>query len=221
MISLKSFTFNAFAENTYVLFTNEGQAVVVDPGMSSRLEDQEMLNFLEDTKLQLVGVVLTHAHIDHVLGCAFLVDRFKVPLTAHANAPQTLAMSVQAARMYGIAYDPSPEPTRIFGHGDVFHLGDDVLEVRFAPGHAPDHVVLIDHAGRKVIAGDVLFQGSVGRVDLPGGDADTLAASIQQQLYTLPEDYIVYCGHGGSTTIGAEMRSNPFVRPGYNGFAGR
>jgi len=221
MISLKSFTFNPFAENTYVLYNTEGEAVVVDPGMSNRLEQQEIIHFLEEHKLQLAGVVLTHAHIDHVLGCAFLVDRYKVPLTAHANAPQTLAMSIQAARMYGIPYDPSPEPTHNFGHGDVFRLGHDELEVRFAPGHAPDHVVLIDHAGRQVIAGDVLFQGSVGRVDLPGGDANTLAASIQEQLYTLPEDYIVYCGHGGATTIGAEMRSNPFVRPGYNGFAGR
>lgn len=221
MISLKSFTFNAFAENTYVLFNDEGHAVVVDPGMSSRLEQQEMLNFLEGSNLHLVGVVLTHAHIDHVLGCAFLVDRFKVPLTAHANAPQTLAMSVQAARMYGIDYDPSPEPSHTFGHGDVFYLGDDALEVRFAPGHAPDHIVLIDHAGRKVIAGDVLFQGSVGRVDLPGGNANTLVESIQQQLYTLPEDYTVYCGHGEPTHIGAEMRTNSFVRPNFNGFASR
>jgi glyoxylase-like metal-dependent hydrolase (beta-lactamase superfamily II) len=221
MISLKSFTFNAFAENTYVLFNDEGRAVVVDPGMSSRIEQQELLNFLEDYKLRLEGVVLTHAHIDHVLGCAFLLSRFDVPFTAHANAGQTLAMSVQAARMYGIDYDPAPEPSRNYGHGDVFHLGDDALEVRFAPGHAPDHVVLIDHEGRKVIAGDVLFQGSVGRIDLPGGNANTLVESIQQQLYTLPEDYTVYCGHGGATTIGEEMRSNPFVRPDYNGFTGR
>lgn len=219
MISLKSFTFNAFAENTYVLFNEVGQAVVVDPGMSSRVEEQEIVNFLEQQKLHLEAVVLTHAHIDHVLGCSFLIHQFKVPLTAHKNADQVLAMSIQAARMYGIPYDPSPTPDRFFGHGDVYRIGDDELEVRFAPGHAPDHVVLIDHADRKVIAGDVLFQGSVGRVDLPGGDANTLVKSIQEQLYTLPEDYRVFCGHGPATTIGEEMKNNPFVRVNFNGFS--
>lgn len=212
MLSLKSFTFNPFAENTFVAYDATGEAIVIDPGMSSRSEQAQLIEFIEQNKLNAKAIVLTHAHIDHVLGCAFLVDTLKLPIVAHELASQTLLMSEKAAMMYGIPYTPSPNPTEFLKQGDNYRVGEVELEIREAPGHAPCHIVLIDHAGKTVIGGDVLFNGSVGRVDLPGGDADTLVNSIRSQLYTLDDDYTVHCGHGESTTIGKEAASNPFVR---------
>lgn len=212
MITLKTFTFNPFAENTYLIANEQKAAWVIDPGMSTAHEQEVFMTAVEEEGLSLQAIVLTHAHIDHVLGCAFLADKLGIEVWGHQLVPQTLAMSLRAAEVYGVPYTPSPEPKRIIKEGELLLLGDERFEVREAPGHAPDHVVFIHHDSKTVIGGDVLFKGSVGRVDLPGGDADTLVKSIREQLYSLPDDYTVYCGHGEPTTIGAEGRSNPFVR---------
>lgn len=212
MITLKTFTFNPFAENTYLLTNAQKAAWVIDPGMSNAEERDAFMAALEEEGCQVEAIVLTHAHIDHVMGCDFLCNRLGVPIWGHRLVPQTLTMSLRAAELYGVSYTPSPQPDRFIAGGEFIALGEERFEVREAPGHAPDHLVFVHHDSKTVLGGDVLFNGSVGRVDLPGGDADTLMKSIREQLYTLPDDYTVYCGHGSPTTIGAEARSNPFVR---------
>jgi glyoxylase-like metal-dependent hydrolase (beta-lactamase superfamily II) len=207
------FTFNPFAENTYVIWDSETKiAAIVDPGMSNATEESELDRFISAQGLDVRMLLLTHAHIDHVLGCAYVQKRFGLLPVGHLRVPETLAMSERAAAMYGISYTPSPEPVEFLAHGDTVALGGVELEVREVPGHAPCHVVFIDHATRQVIGGDVLFKGSVGRVDLPGGDGRVLADRIVSQMYTLPDDYVVHCGHGPTTTIGHEANTNPFVR---------
>lgn len=212
MLSLHKFTFNPFSENTYLLWNEKKEAVIIDPGMIDNREEHEVIDFIREHKLTLKYLIATHTHLDHVFGNAFILKEFRVPFIAHTLADGVLPMATQAAKLYGIPLTPSPMPDQHFEHGDTFKLGDDTLEVRFAPGHAPDHVVFVDRAGKRVIGGDVLFQGSVGRTDLPGGDAETLFKSIREQLYSLPDDFVVYSGHGPETTIGQEKRSNPFVR---------
>lgn len=217
-ISLHYFTFNPFSENTYLMFNDSGEAVVIDPGMSNITEQQLFLKAIEERSLKVVALFNTHGHIDHIMGNAFVKERFKVPFYAHEKCAETIAMGVSVASMYGLHYDPSPAPDHFITEETGFQFGDRQLEVRFVPGHAPGHLALVCHEERLVIAGDVLFKGSVGRVDLPGGDGAELARSIQEKMYTLPEDYRVFCGHGPATTIGEERRSNPFVREGYSAF---
>lgn len=187
------------------------KAIVVDPGMSNRHEQELFSSFVEANGLSLQCIFLTHAHIDHVMGNQYVIDQYGLETFAHKDSVQVLDMATPAAKMYGIPFETPPPIDHFLDMESPFKVGDYELEMRFAPGHAPGHVVLIDHPGKQIVAGDVLFDGSVGRVDLPGGDGPLLAKSIVEQLYTLPDDYAVYCGHGGETTIGKEKRSNPFV----------
>ncbi|MCH2198540.1 MAG: MBL fold metallo-hydrolase [Flavobacteriales bacterium] len=218
MISLRKFTFNAFAENTYLLYDETKQAIIIDPGMMDNSEERLMLNAIAEEELNPVKVVLTHGHIDHVLGVDFCMKKFGIPLVSHKKALPTIGMAEQVSRMYGLPFTTCPDPTEFIEEGEQLTFGNSSMDVLFVPGHAPGHVAFVDHDGKKVIAGDVLFQGSVGRVDLPGGDAPLLAKSIQEKMYALPDEMIVYCGHGPETTIGIEKQSNPFVRPGFSAF---
>ena len=154
----------------------------------------------------------THAHIDHVLGNAFVLRTYPgVPFLLHALDLPTLRAVPTYAGPYGFAnYEPA-EPTGELAAGQVIKLGESELHVRFAPGHAPGHVVFYDEEGGQLVGGDVLFKSSIGRTDLPGGDHNTLLKSIETELLTLPDATVVYPGHGPTTTIGAERRSNPFL----------
>lgn len=213
---IHEFTFNPFSENTYVVWNRNNECVIIDPGMSNRSEQQDMLSFVEINQLQPVALINTHCHIDHVLGNSFVYDQWSLKPMMHFDAMQTLQMASRSADMFGINYDPSPHPISFLNHGDVFYLGELSFQILLVPGHAPGHIALYLEEQRVVFAGDVLFAGSVGRTDLPGCDARELARSIQEKMYILPEETVVYCGHGEPTTIGREKRSNPFVRPGFS-----
>ena len=216
------FAFNAFSENTILLGDGEGGAVVVDPGMSNAQEWNQFEAALKAEGWTPRAVLLTHAHLDHVMGCAGMAERYGLHPRLHPADRDTYLMAPRAAELYGVPMDPLPplheEALRV---GESIRFGALELEVRFTPGHAPGHVVFVDHAARAVVGGDVLFRGSVGRTDLPGGDAPRLVDSIQTAVYTLPDDYTVQGGHGSATTIGEEKQSNPFVNAAGTGMMQR
>ena len=213
MLRIVSFTFNGFAENTYLLIDEATRATaIVDPGMYTRAEQQTLSDYIAQETLAVKYLLNTHAHIDHVLGNSFVLSTYPgIPFWLHALDLPTLRAVPTYAGPYGFpAYQPA-EPTGELAAGQVIRLGESELAVRFAPGHAPGHVVLYDAAGGQLVGGDVLFKSSIGRTDLPGGDLPTLLKSIETELMTLPDVTVVYPGHGPVTTIGAERRSNPFL----------
>ena len=208
-ISVHTFTFNAFQENTYVLTDNHHNAVIIDPGCYSKNEQLELQEFILSRKLTVRALLGTHAHIDHVLGNAFVMRSFDVDYYLHSADSKTLSSVAQYAHLYGFeGYELSPEPTVLLQGGEELVFGDIKLNVFYTPGHCPGHVVYYNEESQFVINGDVLFIGSFGRVDLPGGDLETLKDSIFNTMFKLPEETVVYCGHGPSTTIGKEKGTN-------------
>lgn len=211
MLHVAVFTFNPFQENTYVVHDGS-QAVLLDPGCWNASEERELEAWLHGNALTPVRLVLTHAHIDHVFGCAWASAKYGLLPELHRADLPLLRMAPRQGELYGVHCEPSPEPRHFIGPGDVIRLGTHGLQVLFVPGHAPGHIALFSAEQRFVIAGDVLFRDSIGRTDLPGGDMDTLLRSIREQLFPLGDDVTVYCGHGPETTIGREKQHNPFVK---------
>jgi glyoxylase-like metal-dependent hydrolase (beta-lactamase superfamily II) len=211
-MQLKSFTFCPFSENTYVLYDDSKECVIVDPGCYDDQERNELKKFISENELKPVILLNTHCHLDHVFGNAFVMKEYGVELIIHQEDLVTLSWAKEAATKYGLEMEESPEPNSYFDMKKGFSLGSTHLEIRFCPGHAPGHVAFIHHETKVVIGGDVLFQGSIGRTDLPGGNFEVLKKSIEEQFYTLPEDYLVYSGHGPETSIGLEKKQNAFVR---------
>jgi len=207
---VQAFPFNPFAENTYLIIADNGDCAIVDPGMCDEREQAIMTAHITENKLNLRMHLLTHAHIDHVLGCDFVEKKYKLKPRAHADSVPVWASCEQVAKMYAIPYLQGSEPTYDIKAGVEIELGGESIEVRYVPGHAPGHVVFISHADKWVIAGDTLFQGSIGRTDLPGGDTELLLSCIREELFSLDDDYSVHPGHGPATSIGEEKRENPF-----------
>ena len=213
MIKIQSFTFNGFQENTYVLFDESKKCIIIDPGCYEQNEKLELERFIVDNELEPVKLINTHCHIDHVLGNRFVAEKWGLDLEMHELDLPTLRSVKDYCQLYGFHnYEESPEPSTFLKEGDKIHFGNSSLDVLFAPGHAPGHIVLYSKEQHFVIGGDVLFQMSIGRTDLPGGDYDTLISSIKDKLLPLDEQTKVYCGHGPSTTIGFEKANNPFLK---------
>ena len=212
MNELHTFTFNVFSEQTYLLEHGNGEATVFDPGMSNSEERKLFEDIVESKGLKITGCLLTHAHLDHILGTNWIAEKYGILPRLHPSDEQTWIQAPKSAELYGIPMDPPPIRGENIGEqGSVIECGKFILEVRLAPGHCLGHVVFVCHEHEFVIGGDVLFNGSIGRTDLPGGAASTLEASISNQLYTLPDNFEVHPGHGRSTTIGKEKLTNPFV----------
>ena len=210
MLSVQTFTFNAFEENTYLLYDETGEAVVIDPGCSNREEEKELTDFVKAKGLQVKLLLNTHCHVDHVLGNAFVKKSFQVPLLIHAKDESTLRAVKVYAPMYGFATYHEALPDRFLKEGEVLHFGNQQMKILFLPGHAPGHVGFYHEEAACIISGDVLFNRSIGRTDLPGGHFETLINSIQRELFTLPDNVTVFPGHGPTTTIGEEKVENPF-----------
>lgn len=209
MVRVEQFTFNGFQENTYLLIDEDKNCVIIDPGCYNRSEELEFIEFITNQGLTPLALLNTHAHIDHVLGNNCILNHFQLPYYLHELDLVTLHSVSNYAHLYGFdGYKISPDPSDLLKGGEVLSFGKIDLEVLFTPGHAPGHVVFYNQANNFVINGDVLFNGSFGRVDLPGGDLETLKISIFQTMFQLPDETIVYCGHGPSTTIGREKRFN-------------
>ena len=210
MIKVDTFTFNAFQENTYLLHDETRECVIIDPGCYEREEQEELASFIEINNLKVVELLNTHCHIDHVLGNYFVKEKYKVKLAAHRIDEATLKAVKAYAPNYGFVNYTEATIDRYIDEGDQIKFGNSTLNILFVPGHAPGHVAFYNSKENICIGGDVLFAGSVGRTDLPGGDFDTLMKSIQDKIFPLGEAMVVYPGHGPETTVGREMRTNPY-----------
>ena len=208
---VQSYTVNPFAENTYIA-NDQGQTVVIDPGFYGASERAAALDYLADNHLTVDRLLLTHGHIDHIIDCAYWADTTGLQFEMHEADIPLLTMAQQQAQLFGVEMHDPPIPTEFLKEGDVLTIGSASWQVLEAPGHSPGSVCFYDELNGFVIAGDVLFDGSVGRTDLWQGSMDTLLRSIRTKMLTLPDDTIVYPGHGPATTIGRERAYNPFLQ---------
>lgn len=207
------FNFALFGINTYVVYDPASkECAIVDPGMMLPEEQEAIREFVRKNSLKVTNIINTHLHIDHAIGVDYAADTFKSPVLAHKD-DIPLAKNIKGqAEMFGLPFDvKEPVVTQYLEDGDTVKIGDGELHVLHVPGHSPGSIVLYDKEEGFLIAGDVLFQGSIGRTDLPGGNHAQLIRGIREKLLPLPDPTVVYPGHGPSTTIGAERRSNPFL----------
>lgn len=211
MIKISSFTFNPFQENTYILSDETKECIIIDPGCYDSSEQKTLTDFIDKNELKPVRLINTHCHIDHVFGNAFIHRKYGFSPEIHEKDQIVLDSLMQVGQLYSLNVEESPAPKKYLKEGEKLTFGHSSLDIVFTPGHSPGSVSFISHDDKFVIAGDVLFNGSIGRTDLPGGDYDTLIASIKTQLFPLADDFKVYSGHGPVTTIGNERKFNPFL----------
>lgn len=212
MLMIQTFTFNPFFENTYVVYDETNECIIIDPGCYTNEEQARLKEFITSHRLQPVRLISTHCHIDHILGNKFVYDTYGLKPEYHKDEQIVMNSMEQVSRMYEIQMDPSPEAARFIEPGEVILFGHSGLLTLYTPGHSPASITLYSEKDKVCISGDVLFQGSIGRTDLPGGNYDKLIHSIETQLMGLPDITIVYPGHGDTTTIGFERLHNPFLR---------
>lgn len=211
MLYLKSFCFNPFQQNTYLIYDEEKTAYVIDPGNSNPSENNILKNFISENNLNLKRLLLTHAHIDHVLGNKFIFDTYGLLPEVHKDDLFFIEQMSRTAAMYGVNCDQSPMPEKFIQEGDSITLGKYTFDCLHTPGHSPGSISFYNNENKLLISGDVLFSGSIGRSDLPLGNHETLINSIKTKLLVLNDDTRVYSGHGPSTTIGFERDTNPFL----------
>ena len=211
MLQIQGFTFNPFEENTYILFDETKECVIIDPGCSNRSEQEDMTEFIKAEGLKPVKLLNTHCHIDHVFGNSFIAKQYGLGLEIHKEDLQTLHSLPQVSHIYGLNAEESVEPSNFLNEGDQIKFGSTTLDIVFTPGHSPGSICFISHPDKIVIGGDVLFYGSIGRTDLPGGNHELLLTSIREKLLVLGDEYVVLSGHGQETSIGFERKNNPFL----------
>jgi glyoxylase-like metal-dependent hydrolase (beta-lactamase superfamily II) len=212
MIHVKVFTFSAIQENTYVLYNDDRKAIIIDPGCYSIVEQETLKKFIKDEQLEPIQLLNTHCHLDHVFGNNWVHKTYGLELFIHPNEEKVLAFAPLSGEKWGMPFTNYSGPLHFLQHGDKVFLGKDELELRLAPGHSPGSLCFYCAKQGFVIGGDVLFFQSIGRTDLPMGDSATLLNSIQEQLFTLPDETIVHSGHGRPTKIGHEKEYNPFLK---------
>jgi glyoxylase-like metal-dependent hydrolase (beta-lactamase superfamily II) len=211
MIYIQKFTFNPFQENSYIVYNEDKKAIIIDPGMYEPNEFKQFFKFIEQHELEPMMLLNTHTHLDHVFGNAQVLNKFQIPFGFHELDKVVFDNANAVGLMYGIPFDQSPEPTFYIRENETIQLGKDSFKILLTPGHSPGSVCFYNQAQNIVISGDVLFQQSIGRTDLPGGNYETLMNRIHAELMALPNETIVYCGHGPETTIGSERMNNPFL----------
>lgn len=210
MLQIQVFVFNPFQENTYILYDETKDAVIIDPGCYETDEKRELTDFITFHELKVNKLLNTHCHIDHVLGNAFVKEKYHTKLYLHRKDEPVLKAVQAYASNYGFHQYQDSVADAYLEEGEWVEFGNQKFKILFVPGHSPGHVAFYNEQEQVVVGGDVLFRNSVGRTDLPGGNTATLLQSIRQQLFTLPDEVTVYPGHGPTTTIGYEKVSNPF-----------
>ena len=212
MVQVKSFTFNFFNENTFVLWDDETkESAIIDPGVYSSDEQKTLTDFITNQKLNIKFLINTHCHIDHILGCKFVKEKFNPVYYAPEKDILLLENSVMQAQMFDINFEEPPSPDKLINDETELFLGDSKIVFLFTPGHTPGEYCLYLEKEKICITGDVLFKEGIGRTDLWGGDYDALINSIENKLFSLPDDVKIYPGHGDESTIGYEKQYNPFL----------
>ena len=212
-MNIKLFTFNPFQENTYVVYDESKECIIIDPGCYNAQEQEELKSFINEKELTPVKLINTHCHIDHILGNQFVSEKWNLELYMHKLEIPLLEKASEIGKMYGFKeYKGSPFPKHFLDEKDTLTFGNSKFNILFTPGHAPGHVCLYNKENNLLVAGDVIFQGSIGRTDLPGGNHETLINSIITKLFPLPNSTQIFCGHGPSTNLGYEKEHNPFLQ---------
>ena len=212
MLEVKVFNFNMFAENTIILWDDETKdAAVIDPGTSSTDEEKILSDFVSSKNLSVKYLINTHCHIDHILGCKFIKEKFNPTYYAPNKDLPLLEHAQQQAQMFNIDLDNPPKPDELITEEMELFIGKNKLKFLFTPGHTLGEFSIYLEQEKMCITGDVLFNENIGRTDLWGGDYNTLINSIETKLLTLPDEVVIYPGHGESSTIGYEKQNNPFL----------
>lgn len=205
------FCFNPFQENTYVIAHSDKSCWIIDPGCYTLQEQKILANYIQQHNLNPVRLLNTHCHLDHIYGNKFVADEYGLELGIHEKEIPVLNAAAMGARLFGAKIPDKCEPSYFIKEGTEIALSDCSFEVLFTPGHSPGSICFYNKEEQYAVVGDVLFNGSIGRTDLPGGDYQTLIHSIKSKLLTLDDNTVIYNGHGPSTTIGSERRTNPFL----------
>ncbi|MBS4064913.1 MAG: MBL fold metallo-hydrolase [Chitinophagaceae bacterium] len=211
MFTVKAFTFSPVQENTYLLFNEQGYTIMIDPGCYFPEERDVLQNFITQNRLEPKLLLNTHCHLDHVFGNKWIHETWGLLLHIHEKEKKVLDFAPASGLMWNLPFDNYNAELVYLKEGETIQWGDDELELIFAPGHSPGHLCFYCRKQGFLIGGDVLFRESIGRTDLPGGDFNTLINSIRSGLFVLPDETIVYSGHGPATTIGHEKKYNPFL----------
>jgi len=221
MLQVRVFTFSPIQENTYLVYNEAGDTCIIDPGCYDEREQKELSSYIEHQKLVPRLLLNTHCHLDHVFGLSWAAEKYSLTPHIHFSEKQMLDLAPMNGEMWGMPFKGYSGPLNWLKEGEIIRVGEDELKILFAPGHSPGHVCFYHLSANTsaaksepsfVIAGDVLFKQSIGRADLPGGNFNALIQSIREQLFVLPDDTIVYPGHGEPTTIGYEKKYNPFLK---------
>lgn len=212
MIKIEAIVFNAFQVNTYLVWDESGDCLVVDPAFYSREEQQSLISIVNEKGLSIKGQLNTHCHVDHILGVGFMKSEFACPVRAHREEVKIITNAPLMGDLFGWSVEPIEGIDEYLEDNSSIPIGKHLLKALHVPGHSPGSVALYSEEGGFVITGDALFQGSIGRTDLPGGDYDTLIHSIRDKLLTLPPETRVFPGHGPSSTISHEKDGNPFLK---------
>ena len=211
MFQIKVFTFNPIQENTYLLYNEYNECIIIDPGCYFDSEKEELKSFINLNKLQPKFLLNTHCHLDHVFGNKFIAEEYKVTLKTHPLEKSVLEMAPASGLMFNMPFDNYQGEVNYLEEGDYVSLRDDKLEVILVPGHSPGSICFYCEKQHFLIGGDVLFLNSIGRTDLPYGNHEDLLKNIKGKLFKLPESVKVYPGHGPETNIGDEMKGNPYL----------
>ena len=212
MLAVKTFTFSPIQENTYILYNENRECCIIDPGCYFPEEREKLRSSIEKLDLRPISLLNTHCHLDHVFGNKFVAETWGLEPCFHVKEKPVFDFAPTSGDMWQMPFENYSGPLHYVKEGEQVFIGQDALNILFTPGHSPGSISFYNEEGKFVISGDVLFDGSVGRTDLPGGDFDTLVQSIQTQLFTLPDETRVYSGHGKMTTVGFEKMNNPYVK---------
>jgi glyoxylase-like metal-dependent hydrolase (beta-lactamase superfamily II) len=211
MISIKKFTVNPLQENSYIVYDETGDCILIDPGFYFPEEQEKVKKYISGHQLNPVLIANTHCHFDHLMGVEFLRKEYGISFAAHADDAFWVEAAIEQGEMFGFKIESVNMPDSFFDENGLIEFGHSALSIIHVPGHSPGHVVFYSEKDKVLLSGDVIFYGSIGRTDLPGGNYDQLISNINNKLFTLPLDVKILCGHGPSTNIGFEKSSNPFL----------